>query len=436
MAKEFNRHRSFRFWVLILPVIGIFYMALFLTMAIWYPRGLEMNEWRAHVQNFTLIYLGWLIVFYINRVFDWQSLRRLGALFAKLISSLAVCLLVAVVYFYFQPSLLLTPRRFLLANVVIAGIALMLWYMFVQRVFPFAWRTPVYSYGIGEYTSELQRLLAENPFAGLEYHGVLDQENLKSINDSIIVFPSKSYVDNAALGVLFSLRQQKVRFYEYHQLYESLTGKVNLSALTDMWFINSINYSKSELYQLIKRLLDVICAGMALVFLALTWPVIAGLIKITSPGPIFFKQYRVGLNGEKFALWKYRTMDSSSASNTWTKTDDVRITKIGKFLRLLRLDELPQAWNILKGDMSIVGPRPEQVNIVEQLRQQIPYYEERHIVKPGLTGWAQLHMYAGTVEETKIKLQYDLFYIKHRGLMFDIEIIIKTVYNIITFAGR
>ena len=115
---------------------------------------------------------------------------------------------------------------------------------------------------------------------------------------------------------------------------------------------------------------------------------------------------------------------------------DARITFVGNILRRLRVDELPQAWNLLVGEMSIVGPRPEQVHIVEELKKQIPFYSERHVVKPGLTGWAQLHVYASTVEETKRKLEYDLYYIKHRSLLFDVEIILKTIYHVLVGSGR
>lgn len=129
-------------------------------------------------------------------------------------------------------------------------------------------------------------------------------------------------------------------------------------------------------------------------------------------------------------------MSSGTSTDTWTETGDKRITKVGWWLRKLRLDELPQLWNIFIGNMSLVGPRPEQVNIVEQLKAQIPYYDERHIVKPGLTGWGQLHVYANSIEGTKLKLQYDFYYIKHRSLWFDLEIILRTVFHIVTFQGQ
>jgi lipopolysaccharide/colanic/teichoic acid biosynthesis glycosyltransferase len=127
---------------------------------------------------------------------------------------------------------------------------------------------------------------------------------------------------------------------------------------------------------------------------------------------------------------------SGGATNTWTKVNDPRITKVGKILRKTRIDEWPQFINLILGTMSLVGPRPEQPHIVEDLKKQVPFYDERHLVKPGITGWAQLNIYAGSLEETKLKLQYDLYYIKHRSFLFDLEIILKTVYYIFTWKGR
>ena len=232
------------------------------------------------------------------------------------------------------------------------------------------------------------------------------------------------------------MRSQGVKFIDYPQFYEHLTRAVHLSALSELWFIHSVDYGSHQIFDSIKRLIDIIFGFIGLLVFVVTFPIVALAIKVTSAGKVIFSQERVGQNGKTFVLYKYRTMSSSSASNTWTSPGDSRITGLGKILRKFRVDELPQAINIIRGDMSIVGPRPEQVNIVQKLEEEIPYYTERHSVKPGLTGWAQLHVYAGSVEESRQKLQYDLYYIKHRNLVFDLEILVKTFYNIITFSGR
>jgi lipopolysaccharide/colanic/teichoic acid biosynthesis glycosyltransferase len=185
------------------------------------------------------------------------------------------------------------------------------------------------------------------------------------------------------------------------------------------------------LYQFIKRLVDVVAAIVGGLLFVVTYPLIALLVKLSSSGPILFQQPRVGKYGKIFTLYKYRTM-SGGATDTWTEDGDPRITALGQILRRFRWDELPQVINLLAGDMSLVGPRPEQPHIAEEMRRQIPFYEERHSVKPGVTGWGQLNVYARSVEETKTKLQYDLYYIKHRSLSFDLEIIAKTLYHVLT----
>lgn len=419
--------------LLFLPVVCLFYIGLFATMAWWYPAGLDTTIWNDHVFNFTIVYLFWLIVFFSYRLFDWDALRTPQSIAGRIGMSFIACLIIAVLFFYFQPALLITPRRFLLSHVVITGLGILLWYLFIMRVANVLFKLPVYSHSSLTSNENIHSLVKKHSFLGLHYSGVVHNE---IPSGSLVVIPSFSYISEAHAKELFALRNKRIQFVEYTELYERLTRTIYLSELTELWFISFINYRKRPFFIIVKTIIDIIVATCAAIIFILTFPIFAVLIKMTSPGPLFFKQRRVGYLGQTFILYKYRTMVSSSANNTWTTKGDARITSIGKFLRALRIDELPQCWNILKGDMSIVGPRPEQVHIVQELNEEIPYYAERHVVKPGLTGWAQLHVYASTLEETKRKLQYDLYYIKHRSIIFDIEIIVKTFYNLITFSGR
>jgi lipopolysaccharide/colanic/teichoic acid biosynthesis glycosyltransferase len=185
-----------------------------------------------------------------------------------------------------------------------------------------------------------------------------------------------------------------------------------------------------------KRFFDLLLGLTLFLVFLVTLPAVAILVKLSSPGPIFFKQERHSLDGRRFQIVKYRTMKYGTATNTWTEKGDVRITSIGRWLRKTRLDELPQCLNILRGDMSFVGPRPEQAQIAERLSDLIPFYGRRTQIRPGLVGWAQLYVYASTDEETRKKLQYDLYYLKHRSLMFDLEILLKTVLHLLRFSGR
>ncbi|MCL4158917.1 UNVERIFIED_CONTAM: hypothetical protein GTU68_002725 [Idotea baltica] len=189
----------------------------------------------------------------------------------------------------------------------------------------------------------------------------------------------------------------------------------------------------------VKRIIDI---ALSVILLIVSIPIIcisAALIKSTSKGPIFFKQRRVGFQNSVFTIYKLRTMvvDAESNGAQWAKTNDPRITAVGNFLRASRLDELPQCWNVLKGEMSFVGPRPERPEFTKELADKIPYYDLRHMVKPGITGWAQvIFPYGASVEDSMKKLQYELYYIKNQSLLLDLNIILRTLITVFQRAGR
>ena len=223
--------------------------------------------------------------------------------------------------------------------------------------------------------------------------------------------------------------------------YESNWYMVPLNHLTDDWFLRSQGFSMigNPLSKRVKRLIDV---TLSILVLLLSVPVLllcSILIKLSSRGPVFFRQTRVGLHGKPFTIFKLRTMrqDAEQSGAQWAKTDDPRVTWVGSFLRKSRLDELPQSWNVLKGDMSFVGPRPERPEFTSMLREDIPYYDLRHTVKPGISGWAQvIFPYGASKEDAIRKLQYELYYIKHQSLLLDLNIMVRTAFTVFQRAGR
>lgn len=431
------RSNSFKNLLLILPVLSFWYVGLFLTILFWYPSGLSEFEWKAHVIQFSVVFVMWFIIFFVYSLFDLKVIHNIRTMLTRLFGATFFCVIAAIIYFYFQPELLLTPRRFLLVLTFISSMGIFLWYWILHLISPKVGKNIVYSYYDSAENKDLKELISLHGYTGLIYGGVFSENNVVNTNDSpaTLILPPKTNLDSATKQKLFALRSTGVRFLDYYDLHENLTRTVHLSALSELWFIESFDYGSHQLFDLAKRFIDILLSLVAVVVFILTFPLFGILIKLTSKGPVLFKQKRVGLFGVPFVVYKYRTMTSDSASNAWAGSGQ-KVTLLGRVLRATRIDELPQSINILKGDMSIVGPRPEQVGIVDKMREQIPYYDERHIVKPGLTGWAQLHVYAASVEETKQKLQYDLYYIKHRSLLFDLEIILKTVYNILNFKGQ
>jgi len=220
-------------------------------------------------------------------------------------------------------------------------------------------------------------------------------------------------------------------------VYEEHTGKLPLAHLADGWEIPQL-VRRNRSYGPFKRLLDLLLT-LIVAPISLPFGLLAALaVKMSSPGPVVYKQSRVGRTGKTFTLYKLRTMFNDSEANgpRFASLDDPRITRVGRTLRKLRLDELPQLWNVLRGDLSLVGPRPEQEKFVAQFAEEIPFYADRHLVRPGITGWAQVNSgYAETVDETIEKLKYDLFYVKHMSVWMDLRILLRSVATIVTGSG-
>lgn len=230
-----------------------------------------------------------------------------------------------------------------------------------------------------------------------------------------------------------------VRFDHLASVYEQYTGKIAVENLRPSWVIFSDGFRKGVTLEATKRLSDLLLALVGLVFAAPLMLFSAIALRVSSPGPIFYSQQRVGKDGVPFTIHKFRSMRVDAEAGTgavWSRQNDPRVTSVGRFLRRTRLDELPQLWNVLRGDMSFVGPRPERPEFVADLTRKIPFYGQRHVVRPGLTGWAQVrHRYGASVDDAQEKLQYDLFYIKNLSMPFDIYIILETVKTVIVRSG-
>jgi exopolysaccharide biosynthesis polyprenyl glycosylphosphotransferase len=228
-------------------------------------------------------------------------------------------------------------------------------------------------------------------------------------------------------------------FVDIITFFENLTGRVPVAALNESWFLENLKEADKKLYNFFKTAGDFILALILAVLLIAILPLIAIAIKLQDRGSVFYTQKRIGLDGREYIIYKFRTMieNAESAGAQFAGMKDNRITPVGKFLRKTRLDELPQVWNILRGEMSFVGPRPERSEFVSELTRQMPFYAVRHLIKPGLTGWAQINYpYAGTFEENLKKLEYDLYYLKNRSILLDIAILFKTLNIVLRFKGR
>jgi sugar transferase (PEP-CTERM system associated) len=253
---------------------------------------------------------------------------------------------------------------------------------------------------------------------------------LVALNEKRGKLPAKQLID---------LKLRGLEIEEAISFFERVGGKIAVETLLPSWLIFSEGFKSSPLRSFSKRTIDVCLSSMQLVISMPLVMLTALAIRIDSPGKVLFRQRRTGLNGKEFDLLKFRSMveDAESKSGpTWAREDDPRITRVGRVIRTLRIDELPQLINILKGEMSFVGPRPERPVFVKQLEERIPYYGLRHAIRPGLTGWAQVqYAYSSSVEETEEKLRYDLFYVKNNSILLDMWIVLKTIKVVLQGSG-
>jgi lipopolysaccharide/colanic/teichoic acid biosynthesis glycosyltransferase len=262
---------------------------------------------------------------------------------------------------------------------------------------------------------------------------------VQELEVDVLVVAIEDRRDRLPTDQLLHCRLAGIPVREQEAVYEQITGKIAVEALRPSYLIFNEGFSRHPWNELAKRAVDV---ALSSVMLVLTWPLMlatAIAVRMDSEGPILFTQERVGRNGEPFTLFKFRSMRADAEKMTgpvWATQDDPRITRVGKFIRRTRLDELPQIFNVFAGQMSLVGPRPERQHFVDELAAKIPYYRQRHIVKPGVTGWAQInYRYGSTFEDSLQKLQYDLFYIKNQSLLFDLSILFNTIKTVVLRKG-
>jgi lipopolysaccharide/colanic/teichoic acid biosynthesis glycosyltransferase len=241
------------------------------------------------------------------------------------------------------------------------------------------------------------------------------------------------------LPSLYNLIFSGIIFIDMHKVYEDVFDRIPLSLIKYSWFLENISLAPKMTYDLLKRLMDIFIASVLGIISLIVYPFVIAAIKIEDRGPMFFKQVRVGKNGKTIHILKFRTMFIRDDIDV-TQDSASRVMKVGNFLRRTRLDEIPQLWNVVRGDVSLIGPRPELPRLVAQYEKEIPYYGIRHLIKPGLSGWAQLyqdnHPHHGVaVAETKEKLSYDLYYLKNRSFMLDIRIALKTIKKLMSRSG-
>ena len=340
--------------------------------------------------------------------------------------------------------------------VMTAGVFLLSW-AFETKVHRAASRRRLLVVGVDDGTKELLAELERQPLLPFEVAGVVGDRPgetiagarrlgatrelgaiLRDESPDLVVLGRDAYRTDALSQVL-DLASLDVRVVDVHHFNEHAFGKVPVHHLSPVWFMGVLHLYQRPYSRIVKRTFDILAAGTALLLAAPLLLVTALLVRVSGSGPVFFRQQRLGEGGRLFQICKFRTMVQHAEADgvaVWAREDDARITPIGRVLRRTRLDELPQLWNVLRGDMSVVGPRPERPEFLELLRDTVPFWTRRHLVKPGITGWAQVRRgYTADVMGTAEKLSYDLYYLKYRSLMFDLAIATQTFRIVLSGFG-
>ncbi len=417
----------FRQFILFIGDVLCFILGLFTALAVRYGWPIPPQYLELHRFPFTIIFVIWFLSFYIGGLYNLRISKNYRTFFTLFFSVFGINAGIAALSFYFVPFFAITPKTVLFLDLVFTILLLGAWRMLFAAFVTLPPRK-LAVIGTGEEVSQLLSDLAKHPQQGYQCvlhlketdHHVADLPHQLKSRDVDMVVVAADYRRLPELQKsLFQCIPLHIQFFDFVNFYEQYFQKIPLAVIDRAWFLENLNEPGKQFFSGLKRIMDIfgsIALGVVGVVLS---PFIAVAIFANMGRPLFYSQMRVGQFEMPFRIYKFRSMRQDG--------DQQSMTAVGRFLRKTHLDEIPQLWNIIRGEMSFVGPRPEQSRIVEQLKTKIPFYTERLLVRPGLSGWAQLHEPRARAEDALGKLQYDLFYVKHRSFLLDLEIILKTL---------
>ncbi len=455
MIRLFHVYYPIRTLVLLLGEALIVWTSFLVAALVVYQEDSYIELYYNH--GFSKIFVLTAVVLLCSHWFDLYDTARLntrGELYFRLLMVPGLLAFVMAGISLFRPDFLLgngsTPLGLLIVALALFGWRLGYGWLvqlpiLVERV---------YVVGTGERAQRLVQGLRQNPEIGVEIASwtgklegavtreavaahLMDVVKKQKVHRVIVAVPDRR--GTTPMKELLELRMQGVKIEEAASWLEKISGKIEVENLYPSWLVFNEGFRRSAVFVLVRRVLSIIISLIGLLLALPLLPFVALAVRLDSEGPVFYTQTRVGKRGRLFKVVKFRTMrqDAESSSGAqWAADNDPRITRVGRFLRMSRLDEIPQLWCVLKGDMAFVGPRPERPEFIEGLSKEIPYYGVRHMVRPGVTGWAQIkYKYGSTIEDAREKLQYDLYYIKHASIGLDLLILFQTVKIVILGRG-
>lgn len=433
--------------VLLISDVFLLYISLIIVLWIRYGKLFYSQLINFHLEPFTLIFAIWILIFFIAGLYDLRFLKNNIDFQKNFWYATAANIIIAALIFYAAPSFTITPKTNLLLFFIVFGSLNFLWRKIFNNILAkVGGASKILLIGTNETAEKITNDLKNNPQHGYKIsywmkEGLQDKEfeHLSQIivaNDiNVIVVPAHLKKDYKSAKLIYKTLVLGIEIIDLAALYELIFKKVPLAELEEVWFLENLT-KKNQIYEMISEPLERLTALILTILLSPIFILIGILIKLTSKGPVIFKQTRVGKGENNFTLYKFRTMypDAEKHGPQWANYfNDKRATPIGKILRKTHLDELLQIINIIKGDLSFIGPRPERPEFVAELRKEVPYYELRLLVKPGITGWAQINFrYGASVKDTYEKLQHDIYYIKNKSVILDAEILLKTLKFLLT----
>jgi sugar transferase (PEP-CTERM system associated) len=395
-----------------------------------------------------------LLCSYYFDLYAPQSISARWEIYFRLLLVLGLLAILLSAMMFIYPDIAI-GRYILPLGLIFLTAALLAWRSAYERIISSPmFREHVYVLGDGELAHRIANTIRTRKDSGMELIGTghnleeaMDRKELrlyglslsrkrKPVDRVIVAFQDRR--DKLPISELLRLRFEGVVIEEAGTLLERLSGRLQLDQLRPSSFIYANGFRLRPTQQISRRVASMFAAGVGLILFLPFLPIVVALVRLSSSGPILFRQTRVGLRDRNFTVLKFRTMiqNAEATGAKWATKNDPRVTRIGRFMRKTRLDEVPQLWNVLRGDMNFVGPRPERPEFVPLLSQEMPYYHLRHMIRPGLTGWAQVRYgYGGTVDETRHKLEFDLYYLKHMSLGLDLLIMFQTVKTILRRRG-
>ncbi len=400
--------------------IVAFSSAIYLTLILSNFSVQSVVQIRDHSAPFSIIVAIWLLVFYIFDLYGKQTLVTRSRLSGMIVRVQVINSIIAVLFFYFIPFFIITPKTILFINLILSTILIYIWRRFLSEMIPRGRRESVVILSETAEAQELKQELVQNAKYAVD---VLDPSILTSAvarKVSWVILDLSDTERDGRLANFYELLLAGVRFVDIAEFYEEIFDHVPLSYVNERWFLEHITGRPKQMYDGVKRLIDIISACVAWLITIPFFPLVFIFIKLDDGGPVFIDQTRVGKRGRIFTIRKFRSM-----------RDGTEITRVGKWLRKTRIDEIPQLVSIIRGDLALIGPRPELPRYVDMYRREIPYYDARHMLAPGLSGWAQIYHenhphFIPALEATRDKLSYDLYYLKNRSLWLDLKIALKT----------